>query len=859
MMDNNKMLETTNDKLMMVSHLLEGKNQIANHEKLIQAYDATLDMLVQHFAKMLRNNTVPGGTKLLQQLKHILSNTELFRDYPELLGDTIIGTMGCPVRILKQIDGEIIGNWADKGKTIPVIWTHADAEQVVAENIYDHKFPVTKEELQQIFDIASDEIDVSQLLQLICVYRPQISINKTVIDIPCGGSLALRKALIPKLDVLYVYYKNYTMTKLKEMLQELKHYRVDLKVIFPMNLPKNIEQIKVDLKQMGVSFLGEREVGQSVKAYEGSKNNFSFVDVMRAALAFYEGRYVARQASVKEILEALKKDAVQIKDGKTEKIVQDLLTQTKDAQLIYDKRARSFQNASEKLLQAAEELEKELSQEANDTAGTKGALKTRKYMGSIWANLTFSYLRIYKLSHAIKYYKKAESYLKKVESAGLEESYWLQMVWNATFDKNILTQQNKKRLQECDYHQHPDIASALLYLHHLGKIQLQPKKLLEVVSSIKEPQGRIENFYKGYYYEQILKPDQAVDYYLQAWKAGEEKALGKLVVLKDAVTMRGDFLSLEKEDAYRIGMEKIKMNSKASQEEGLFYLKVAAANEDVKAIEYLGEYYYNKHVRMNRKKDAAWKNENELLTSMFMYIRKRDRGFKKADFYIGMLAYEIKDYQKARIYLKDQNEPEALALLASMYYYGQGTSVNKQHAEMFARKASQQGQTLGTDILRKIQKEKEAAAEEERRRSVPVEETQTYHEIHDASSDSCCALVTATCNALQIEHRVYHRTVYFVRHLRNKAVEMTIENQDLAAAYYIYASNVVAKINAQPSAVKIYEHFWKDYILPCVAATRKREYIKAWKLYVKMTYLGCVKYGIDLPYFIRQEAESVLK
>ena len=146
-MDNNKMLETTNDKLMMVSHLLEGKNQIANHEKLIQAYDATLDMLVQHFAKMLRNNTVPGGTKLLQQLKHILSNTELFRDYPELLGDTIIGTMGCPVRILKQIDGEIIGNWADKGKTIPVIWTHADAEQVVAENIYDHKFPVTKEEL----------------------------------------------------------------------------------------------------------------------------------------------------------------------------------------------------------------------------------------------------------------------------------------------------------------------------------------------------------------------------------------------------------------------------------------------------------------------------------------------------------------------------------------------------------------------------------------------------------------------------------------------------------------------------------------------------------------------------------------
>lgn len=71
------------------------------------------------------------------------------------------------------------------------------------------------------------------------------------------------------------------------------------------------------------------------------------------------------------------------------------------------------------------------------------------------------------------------------------------------------------------------------------------------------------------------------------------------------------------------------MKSKVSQEEGLFYLKVAAANDNIQAVEYLGEYYYNQHTRENRVKNAAWKNENELLTSMFMYIRKRDRGFKK--------------------------------------------------------------------------------------------------------------------------------------------------------------------------------------------------------------------------------------
>lgn len=722
-MAENVMIDAANEKLAMISRLLEGKNQITGNEKLIQAYDAVLEILVHHFAKMLKENVVPGGNELFQRLKQILSQTELFRDYPELLGDTVIGVMGCPSRVLKQIDGEIIGNWAEKGKTLPVIWTHADTEQVVAENIYDQKFPVTEEELQRIFDLAKDEIDISQLLQLLCVYRPRISINKTVIDIPCGGSLALRKKLVPKLDVLYVYYKNYTMTKLKEMLQELKHYRVDIKVILPIKSPKNIDQIKAELVKIGISVLGEREVKQSVKAYEASKNNFSFVDMMRAALAPYEGRYVVRQSGVKENLEALKRDAVQMKDGKTEKIVQDLLTQTKDDQQLYNKRANSFRHASEKLLQAAEELEKGFKQEANDTAGTQGALKIRKYMGSVWGNLMFSYLRLYKLSHEIKYYKKAESYLKKVESAGLEESYWLQMVWNATFDQNILTQQDKTKLQECDYHQYPDIASALLYLYHLGKIRLQPKKLLDVVASIKEPQGRIENFYKGYYYEQMLKLNQAVAYYLKAWKERESKALEKLIPLKDVMAQRGDFLSLEKEDAYGIGVQKIRMKSKASQEEGLFYLKVAAANDNIQAVEYLGEYYYNKHIRGNREKGAAWKNENALLANMFMYIRKRDRWFKKADFYIGMLAYEIKDYQKARTYLQDRTEPEALALLASMYYYGQGTSVNKQHAEMLALKASQQGQTLGMDILRKIYGVTETSAEELRLMREQVVET----------------------------------------------------------------------------------------------------------------------------------------
>ena len=359
-MDNKETLETANDKLTTISHLLEGQNQITGHEKLIQAYDATLNMLVQHFAKMIRENVVPGGNELLQHLKQILSQTELFRDYPELLGDTVIGVMGCPGRIMQQIDGEIVGNWAEKGKTIPVIWTHSETEQVVAENMYDQKFPVTEKELQRIFDLAKDEMDISQLLQLLCVYRTQISVNKTVIDIPCGGSLALRKKLVPKLDVLYVYYKNYTMTKLKEMLQDLKHYRVDIKVILPIKSPKNIDQIKAELVKIGISVLGEREVRQSVKVYEGSKNNFSFVDMMRVALAPYEGRYVVRQSGVKENLEALKRDAVQMKDGKTEKIVQDLLTQTKDDQQLYNKRANSFRHASEKLLQAQRNWRKDL-------------------------------------------------------------------------------------------------------------------------------------------------------------------------------------------------------------------------------------------------------------------------------------------------------------------------------------------------------------------------------------------------------------------------------------------------------------------------------------------------------------------
>lgn len=853
-----------NAKLAMVSQLLEGKDRISGNEGLMQAYDQAFDMLIQHFAKMLRENAIPGSNDLLQRLKQILANAELFRDYPELLGDTVIGAMGCPSRVLKQIDEEIIGDWAEKGKTIPVIWTHADTNLMVVENIYDHKFSLKEEELQKIFDLAADEMDISQLLQLLCVYCPQISANKTVIDIPCNGSLALRKALIPKLDVLYVYYKNYTISKLREMLQELKDYRVDVHVILPMKERKTIDKIKSELKQMGVTVLAERDVQESVTAYEGSRNNFSLVDVMRAALAPYEGRYVARQAGLKEKLEALKKDAVQIKDGKTEKTIQALFQQIKEDRQCYDKRATSFLRASENLLLSTAELEKAFAALANETAGRNDTLEVRKYMGSIWANLTISYLRMHQQSKEIKYYKRAETYLKKVEDAGLAENDWLPLVWNGTFGRDIPDWQ-KKKLQECDFRRHPDIASALLYLHHLKKISLPSKKLLTVAASIKEPQGKVENFYKGYCCEQMLKPSQAVDYYMKAWKEGEDKALGKLVALKELVNKRGDYLSLEKRDAYHRGKKALETaQSTARQNEGMFYLKVAAADNHVKAIEYLSEYYYAKHIQKNRKKDAAWENENALLARMFEIIKKRDLGYKKADFYIGMLAYARKDYQKAKIHLKERTEPKALAILAKMYYHGWGTSVNKQHAEMFARKADQQGESEGTQILRAIQEEKKKAAEEQRKQREAQAAAEARRRSRDDDDDDdddddgCCAIVSATCDALQIEHRTYHRTVCFVRHLRNKAVEMTVENQDLAAAYYIYATNIVKKINAQPTATKIYEHFWKDYITPCVAAVRKRDYENAWKLYVKMSYQGCVNYHVELPPFIHQAAKEVI-
>ena len=44
------MIDAANEKLEMISRLLEGKNQIAGNEKLIQYYYALIEILVHHFA-----------------------------------------------------------------------------------------------------------------------------------------------------------------------------------------------------------------------------------------------------------------------------------------------------------------------------------------------------------------------------------------------------------------------------------------------------------------------------------------------------------------------------------------------------------------------------------------------------------------------------------------------------------------------------------------------------------------------------------------------------------------------------------------------------------------------------------------
>ncbi len=140
---------------------------------------------------------------------------------------------------------------------------------------------------------------------------------------------------------------------------------------------------------------------------------------------------------------------------------------------------------------------------------------------------------------------------------------------------------------------------------------------------------------------------------------------------------------------------------------GMKYLHIAAAQNHLKAMERLGDIWYEKAMSAKSGRKKALK------TALKYYLASQERKKSTNQMLerIGQIYHEQEDYPNAKRYLKKAETPQANFLLGEMYEKGLGLAADQQKALKYYETASDEGhaqaQVEYSRLSAKIEKEKE--------------------------------------------------------------------------------------------------------------------------------------------------------
>jgi len=163
--------------------------------------------------------------------------------------------------------------------------------------------------------------------------------------------------------------------------------------------------------------------------------------------------------------------------------------------------------------------------------------------------------------------------------------------------------------------------------------------------------------------------------------------------------------------AYELGENQYKEGSgyPSAMQTAMKYLNIAAAREHPKALELLGDIWYEKALAGGSKREDALK------TALQYYLAsKAHKTLKKTTLErIGLIYYELSHYANAKSYLEQAGTPQANFLLGQMYEKGLGLAADQnealEHYEAAADGGHAQAQVEYSRLSAKIEAEEKKA------------------------------------------------------------------------------------------------------------------------------------------------------
>lgn len=263
----------------------------------------------------------------------------------------------------------------------------------------------------------------------------------------------------------------------------------------------------------------------------------------------------------------------------------------------------------------------------------------------------------------------------------------------------------------------------------------------------------------------------------------------------------------------------------------MFYYKLAAAHDDVTAIERIVDAIYNDRFASPatiRSDNIEAQYNAELLVVLCRYLKEHSEHPRRYNEYLGVVLFCMKDYSESFRVLSGCISKAARYCRGRMYEAGNGTVRNYAKAEEEYKKAGNisDAEKRYNGVIEKQR------IEEEDDDDYDPDENYSRRSYRTSESSGGCFITTAACGVLSKGDDCDELNL--LRKFRDEHISDSTDGEKLILEYYRIAPEIVDCINKLPDPQKIYSELWNKYILPSYDEINNKNWEKAKLIYINM-------------------------
>lgn len=779
--------------------------------------------------KSLNNTDYNRKPAFIAECSCILNVMKTIIKMPELIGKTMIGILA---NNEDEAYLEIMSKFYDKklyGYSFPTILYNGDNDEIKVINNIDNAILMNKDDFYHITKQCYDyKINLKSFIKCASIGK-KINLNNVVFIIfppYTKMDFEYNSYLLKLLDVIIL--TDHSKSKIK--IKDIKNENIDLEVWLyskcdSNNSNNNNITVISDINTI-VEKIEEKNTLFNKNYLFSSKYIFETSKIM---LELYQSKY-----KYNDILEKINDDIIQLSDKETSHIMKQLRSKIlnklykseksiSDISYIIDECEKDFYNFEDKI--------EMMFPFYNGDFYTKDSYKDCMY---------YAYINYIQCGDK----NKSEIISKKLISKDKDFDY----INRLYYDKNY----NRPLSNEClnkirDLYLNSEklcISKKRALVNFNDELNIKDVSaggiIYNIVNDNKDILYDLNNHelkLLGDYYLNNNDIDNAIKQYEKASRKGSETAVEKLISIPKYLSNNKNMSKLANMLNRNIMFIYGKRRINDDIAYGMSYIKMSAALENMTAIIYMANYYYNEARKaFNAKKLEEVDNYNKIALELYNYIienSKNDYNIRDMDFIYtraGYIYYLLEDYVRALSkFVKVHNNDLAFCTMAIIYEKGLGISKDYDKAiELYEKSYNNFGNEKSKNKYEYLKIEKKKMVHKKETKDEFI-----YKKVDEKFSHSkFCFITTAAC--LSLDKGDDCDELNTLRYYRDNHLINDNDGYDLIKEYYYIAPKIVSNINSHSDSVEIYRKLHNDYILLAYKNILNKNYDEAKKIYIDM-------------------------